>query len=68
MVNTEYKILENEEVCSGCGELIKENEPAHILKGIEIIHNFEIVLCKKCGKQLQSDMSSDYCIFVNSKR
>ena len=68
MVNTEYKRLESEEVCSGCGELIRENEPAHTLKGIETIHNFEITLCTKCGKQLQSDMSADYCIFVNSKR
>ena len=47
MVNTEYKRLESEEVCSGCGELIRENEPAHTLKGIETIHNFEITLCTK---------------------
>lgn len=67
MINTEFKRLESEEVCNGCGLLIEENVPAYILKGVEYISSFEVTLCSKCGNQLQKDMSADYCIFVNSK-
>ena len=64
MLNTNFKRLEEEKVCCGCGALIEKEAPAFtIIQGEQHLNNIEIVLCEDCGNNLQNDMSDDYCMF-----